>query len=97
MSRPRDPIEIAYQLLKFIEMNNKATRWDLIKILGNTRQFHHWIEGFLLKDRFLVEEKEDNTFYYSLTTNGELLLKLLRNGALMRSIVRLSGKRLRRV
>ena len=78
-------------------MNNKTTRWDLIKILGNTRQFHHWIKGFLLKDRFLVEEKDGNTFYYSLTANGELLLKLLRNGALMSSIVRLSGKRLRRV
>lgn len=94
---PRDPVEIAYQLLGLIEEKGRATRWDLIKILGNTRQFGHWIEGFLLMDNFVVEEKEGNTYYYSLTPNGDLLLRLLRNGNVMRSIVRLSGKRLRRL
>jgi predicted transcriptional regulator len=94
---PRDPVQIAYQLLGFIEEKGRATRWDLIKILGNTRQFGHWIKGFLLKDKFVVEEQEGNTHYYSLTPNGDLLLRLLRNGNVMRSIVRLSGKRLRRL
>jgi len=95
LSEPRDPVTIAYQLLRRIEEAGRATRWDLIKILGNTRQFNHWFEGFLLKDRFVVEESEGNTRYYSMTPNGELLLKLLRNGNVMRSIVRLGGRRLR--
>ena len=96
MSEPRDPAQIAYQLLSFIEENGRATRWDLIKILGNTRQFNHWIDDFLLKDRFITEESESNTRFYSLTMNGELLLRLLKNGNVMRSITRLSGRRLRR-
>jgi len=56
--------------------------------LGNTRQFGHWIDGFLLKDRFIAEENESNTRFYSLTPNGELLLRLLKNGNVMRSITR---------
>ncbi len=96
MSEPRDPVQIAYQLLSFIEENGRATRWDLIKILGNTRQFGHWIDDFLLKDRFITEESESNTRFYSLTMNGELLLRLLKNGNVMRSITRLGGRRLRR-
>lgn len=97
LSEPRDPVTIAYQLLKCIEEGDRASRWDLTKILGNTRQFNHWFDGFLLKDGFVVEETEENTRFYSLTPNGELLLKLLRNGNVMRSIVRLGGKRLRRI
>lgn len=96
MSEPRDPVQIAYQLLSFIEEKGRATRWDLIKILGNTRQFGHWIDDFLLKDRFITEESESNTRFYSLTMNGELLLRLLKNGNVMRSITRLGGRRLRR-
>lgn len=98
VSEPRDPFQLAYQLLSFIEENGRATRWDLIKILGNTRQFSHWIDGFLLKDRFITEQKESNNRarFYFLTPNGELLLRLLKNGNVMRSITRLGGKRLRR-
>lgn len=96
VSEPRDPVQISYQLLSFIEEKGSATRWDLIKILGNTRQFNHWIDGFLLKDRFIAEKRESNTRLYSLTPNGELLLRLLKNGNIMRSITRLSGRRLRR-
>lgn len=96
VSEPRNPAQIAFQLLSFIDEKGRATRWDLIKILGNTRQFGHWVEGFLLKDGFVVEQKGDALFY-TLTTNGELLLRLLKNGNVMRSIVRLSGKRLRRL
>lgn len=96
VSEPRDPVQIAHQLLSFIEENGGATRWDLIKILGNTRQFGHWIDGFLLKDRFIAEETKSSTRTYSLTPNGELLLRLLKNGNVMRSITRLGGRRLRR-
>jgi len=72
VSEPRDPVQIAHQLLSFIEEKGRANRWDLIKILGS------------------------NTRFYSLTPNGELLLRLLKNGNVMRSITRLGGRRLRR-
>jgi predicted transcriptional regulator len=96
LSDPRDPIEITYQLLKFIDENGKASRWDLTKILGNTRQTNHWIDGFLLKDKFINKTTNENVNYYRLTDNGRLLLNLIKNGNMMRSIFRLSGKRLRR-
>ena len=96
VSSPREPVDIAYEILSSIERNERTTRWDLTKILGNTRQVYHWIDNFLLKEKFLIEEKEDNASIYHLTENGRLLLKLLRNGVLVKSVLRLSGKRLRR-
>jgi predicted transcriptional regulator len=96
LSDPRDPIEITNQLLKFIDENGKASRWDLTKILGNTRQVNHWIDGFLLKDKFIDKITNENVNYYRLTDNGRLLLNLVKKGNVMRSIFRLSGKRLRR-
>lgn len=96
LSDPRDPIEITNQLLKFIDENGKASRWDLTKILGNTRQVNHWIDEFLLKDHFIDKITKENVNYYRLTDNGRLLLNLVKNGNVMRSIFRLSGKRLRR-
>jgi predicted transcriptional regulator len=95
--KPREPVDIAFEILSSIEENERTTRWDLTKILGNTRQVYHWIDNFLLKEKFLVEEKEDNATIYLLTNNGRLLLKLLRNGLLIKSVLRLGGRRLRRV
>ncbi len=95
LSRPREPVDIAFEILSHIETNERTTRWDLTKILGNTRQVYHWIDNFLVKDRFLVEEKEENASVYTLTENGKLLLKLLRSGVLIKSVLRLGGKRLR--
>jgi len=96
LSRPRDPVDIAFEILSTIDNNERTTRWDLTKILGNTRQVYHWIDDFLLKEKFLLEEKVENASVYSLTDNGKLLLKLLRNGVVVKSLLRLGGKRLRR-
>lgn len=96
MSRPREPVDIAFAILSSIENNERTTRWDLTKILGNTRQVYHWIDDFLVKEKFLVEKKEENASVYNLTENGKLLLKLLRSGVMIKSILRLGGKRLRR-
>ena len=94
--RPREPVDIAFEILSHIESNERTTRWDLTKILGNTRQVYHWIDDFMVKERFLVETDEENAKVYSLTENGELLLKLLRRGVMIKSVLRLGGKRLRR-
>jgi predicted transcriptional regulator len=96
LAKPREPVEIAFEILSSIEENERTTRWDLTKILGNTRQVYHWIDNFLLKEKFLVEQKEDNATIYFLTNNGRYLLKLLRNGVLIKSVLRLGGRRLRR-
>lgn len=94
--RPREPVDTALEILSFIDRSVRTTRWDLTKILGNTRQVYHWIDNFLLKEKFLVERKNGTTTIYTLTDNGKLLLRLLRNGAVVKSVLRLSGKRLRR-
>lgn len=96
LSKPREPVDIAFEILSAVEYNERTTRWDLTKILGNTRQVHHWIDNFLLKEKLLVEGKEGTTTVYSLTENGRILLRLLRNGVVVKSVLRLSGKRLRR-
>ena len=93
MSSRRHPGEIALQLLRAIA-EDKASKWELTKILGNTAQFRHWVEDFLIKDRLIEETREGRVTYYSLTPRGELFYDLLRNGDVLRSILRLSGKRL---
>jgi predicted transcriptional regulator len=93
----RKPSIIALELLKCIDQNNgKASKWDLIKILGNESQFQKWVTDFLIKDKFIVEKQESNHSFYVKTSKGEQLHKLLKNGDLLRAFLRLSGKRLRR-
>ncbi len=93
MSFRRRPSEIALEIMNAINQD-KASKWELTKILGNTAQFRHWVEDFLLKDKLIEETKEGRITYYSLTPRGELFYDLLKNGDVMRSILRLSGKRL---
>jgi predicted transcriptional regulator len=93
----RKPARIALELLDCIdEKNGKASKWDLIKVVGTESQFHYWIEEFLLKDKFVEEQRKSNRYYYKKTEAGELLHKLLRNGKIMDAFLRVSGKRLRR-
>ena len=93
MSTRRRPHEIALALLNAINQDG-ASKWELTKILGTTAQFRHWVEDFLLQDKLVYEKKDGRTTYYSLTPRGHLLYNLLKNGDVMRSILRLSGKRL---
>ena len=98
MSFPRrPPSKIALELLDCIDQGDgKATKWDLIKILGNESQFHHWVKEFLIKDRFIQEIQESNRTFYSKTECGEFFHKLLRNGKIVNALLRVSGKRLHR-
>ena len=96
MSTPRRrPDIIALQLLSCIdEKGGKASKWDLIKVLGNEAQFRQWMDNFLIKDRF-IEETRGSRRYYRKTKNGDLLHELLRNGKIIRALLKVSGKRLR--
>lgn len=92
----RAPARIALELLDCIdEKNGRASKWDLIKIVGNESQFHHWIEGFLLKENFIEELRKSSHYYYKKTKNGELLHQLLNNGKIMQAFLKVSGKKLR--
>ena len=93
----RKPNRIALELLNCLdEKEGKASKWDLIKILGNESQFHYWVEEFLLREKFVAEQKESNHYFYRKTETGELLHRLLKNGKIMQAMLRVSGKRLRR-
>ena len=93
----RKPARIALELLDCIDDNQgKASKWDLIKVVGTESQFHYWVEEFLLRDKFVDEQRKSNRYYYRKTEAGELLHKLLRNGKIMQALLRVSGKRLRR-
>jgi predicted transcriptional regulator len=98
MSFPRRaPTTIALELLDCIdEKDGRASKWDLIKIVGNEAQFQQWITEFLYKERFIEEIRESNHVFYKKTESGELFHKLLRNGKVVQALLRVRGKRLRR-
>ncbi|MHA2052850.1 MAG: hypothetical protein ACW99F_04545 [Candidatus Hodarchaeales archaeon] len=95
-NKKRRPSQITLEILDIIEKKGEATKWDLLKILGTTWQFHHWIEEFLLKEKLIKERKEKNHYYYSKTDLGFQLHELLRNGKILKTFLKISGKRLRR-
>ena len=93
----RKPARIALDLFDCIdERNGMASKWDLIKVVGTESQFHYWIEEFLLRDKFVEEQRKSNRYFYRKTEAGELLHRLLKNGKIMHALLRVSGKRLRR-
>jgi len=86
---------IALEILDCVEDNKEATKWDLIKVLGNEAQFGVWIERFFLVDKILEERREGRNYFFGKTERGELLHKLLKSGYMIRILGRVSGKKLR--
>jgi predicted transcriptional regulator len=95
LSSRRSPSEIALELLNSIDKENGATKWELTKILGNTEQFRHWVEDYFFKDGLITEHHSGRITYYTKTERGELFHKLLKNGNIMKSFLRITGRRLR--
>ena len=95
MASRRSPDTIALGLLNCIEEKGEATKWDLIKVLGNEAQFRIWIEEFLLCEKVIVERREGAHYYYKKTERGELFHRLLKSGNLVRLFSSVSGRRLR--
>jgi predicted transcriptional regulator len=91
----RSPDAIALELLKCIEEKGEATKWDLIKVLGNETQFRIWIEEFFLREKVLLERREGGHYYYKKTERGELFHRLLKSGNLVKLFSSVSGRRLR--
>jgi len=91
----RLPSLIALELLDCIDAKKEATKWDLIKVLGNEAQFGVWIDDFFLADKVLEERRDGRNFFYRKTERGELLHKLLKTGYMIHVFGRVSGKKLR--
>jgi len=91
----RSPDSIALELLNRIEEKGEATKWDLIKILGNETQFRIWIEEFFLREKVLLERREEGHYYYKKTERGELFHRLLKSGNLVKLFSSVCGRRLR--
>jgi predicted transcriptional regulator len=95
LNKRRSPDTIAFELLETVASKGEATKWDLVKVLGNDTQFRLWVDDFLLPEKVLFERIEGRHYFYTLTERGELLYKLLKNGNIIRVFNRISGKRLK--
>jgi len=91
----RTPDTIALELLDCVEQKGEATKWDLIKVLGNESQFKIWIEDFFLPEKVLVERREGRRYFYCKTERGQLFHRLLKSGNLIKLFNRVSGRRLK--
>jgi predicted transcriptional regulator len=96
LTNRRSPDTIAYELLEAVAEKGEATKWDLIKILGNDTQFRLWVDRFLLPEKVLSERREGRNYYYRLTDRGELFYQVLKNGNVIRLFNRISGRRLKK-
>jgi predicted transcriptional regulator len=92
--RRRKPADITYKLLRCIDEQGEATRWDLTKIVGTTSQFDGYVTNFLMKNGFVSERQEGRHYFYSLSERGKELHSLLKKDYLMKAVSRISGKRL---
>ena len=95
MASRRTPDTIALELLNCIEEKGEATKWDLIKVLGNETQFRIWIDNFFIKEKVIAERREGEHYYYRRTERGELFHRLLKSGNLIKLYCSISGKKLR--
>ena len=95
MAARRTPDTIAFEILDAVAVKGEATKWDLIKVLGNDAQFRLWVEDFLLPDKVLEERRENRNYFYTLTERGELFYRVLQSGNMIRLFNRISGKRLK--
>ena len=94
MSERRSPDTIALELLDCVAEKGEATKWDLIKVLGNDAQFRKWIDRFFLPEKVLTERREGRNYFYGMTERGELFHRLLKSGNVIKLFSRVSGRRL---
>ena len=95
VNKRRPPDTIALELLNILEEKTEASKWDLIKVLGNDTQFKIWIEDFFLPEKVLEERREGRNYYYTMTERGKLFHRLLKSGNMIKIFNKVSGKRLK--
>ncbi len=95
MATRRTPDIIALEILNCIDEKGYASKWDLIKILGNEAQFKKWIDDFLIVEGVITERKKGRNYFYEKTSRGELFHQFLKQGNIIKLFSRISGKRLK--
>lgn len=95
MAPRRSPNIIALEILNCIDEKGNASKWDIIKVLGNEAQFKKWIDDFFLAEGVLVEARAGRSYTYEKTERGELFHQFLKQGNIIKLFSRISGKRLR--
>ena len=95
LSTRRSPDEIALEILNKVEEETEASKWDLIKVLGNDTQFRIWIDDFFLPEKVLSERREGRNYYFTMTERGILFHKILKSGNMIKIFNRVSGRRLK--
>ena len=95
MAPRRTPEVIALEILDCVEEKGEATKWDLIKVLGNDTQFRLWVDSFLVPEKVLAERRGGRNYFFSKTERGELFHRLLKSGNLIKIFNRVSGRRLK--
>ena len=95
LSNRRSPDEIALELLDAIQDKTEASKWDLIKILGNDTQFRIWITDFFIPEKVVNERREGRNYHYTLTERGKLFHRMLQSGNMIKLFNRVSGRRLK--
>lgn len=91
----RSPDTIALNLLDVVADKGEASKWDLIKVLGNETQFRLWVVDFLIPENVLDERRDGRHYYYKLTKRGALFHSVLKSADIIRIFNRISGKRLK--
>ena len=83
------------ELLDVVAEKGEASKWDLIKVLGNDTQFRVWVDDFFLPEKVLEERRDGRNYFYRLTERGVLFHRLLKSGNMIKIFNRISGKRLK--
>jgi len=73
----------------------EATKWALIKVLGNDAQFRKWIDRFFLPEKVLTERMEGRNYFYTMIERGRLFHRLLISGNVIKLFSRVSARRLK--
>jgi predicted transcriptional regulator len=95
VSTRRTPDIIALEILNCIDEKGYASKWDLIKILGNEVQFKKWVDEFFIIEEVITERKEGRNYFYEKTPHGELFHQFFKQRNIIKLFSRISGKRLR--
>lgn len=84
----KDPPTRCLDFFRLVD-EGKATKWALIKLVGNEAAFNRWVVSFFLKYNLLKEVQEGRRTYYMKTEEGELVHSLLSRRKLVVALKRL--------
>jgi phage anti-repressor protein len=97
MKQRKSPATKCLELLSLINSHEKASKWDLIKLLGTEEAFRKWIDKFLEAHKIVTKIEEGRITYYQKTQKGEIFHKTLKDHDIFMVWKGISGKKLRSI